>query len=75
MHPYTGEGNPAHQKQPHGDRDPLRMAQHTGTGAVQIFLLHLSDNTSHEARFVQQVEAVAPGILVLACPKEGVAEC
>ena len=41
----------------------------------QIFLLHLSDNTSHEARFVQQVEAVAPGILVLACPKEGVAEC
>lgn len=41
----------------------------------QIYLLHLSDSTSHEGRFVQQVTAVSGGIPVCACPKEGVFQC
>lgn len=41
----------------------------------QICLLHLSDHTSHEARFVQQVKSVAPGIPVSACQKELTLKC
>lgn len=41
----------------------------------QICLLHLSDSTSHEERFVRQVKKVTKGIPVCACPKEGVFQC
>lgn len=36
----------------------------------QIYLLHLSDSTSHEAEFVQKVSSVTGGIPTCACPKE-----
>ena len=36
----------------------------------EIYLLHLSDGTSHEGHFINKVlRAVPPGIQVLACPK------
>lgn len=38
----------------------------------EIYLLHLSDATSHEDKFINRVRAVIPkGIMVKACPKEG----
>lgn len=41
------------------------------SGCREIFLLHLSDGTSHEGHFINKVlRAVPPGIRVTACPKE-----
>lgn len=36
----------------------------------QIYLLHMSDSTSNEERFLRQVSAVTDGIAVTSCPKE-----
>ncbi|MBQ9009312.1 MAG: MBL fold metallo-hydrolase [Clostridia bacterium] len=40
------------------------------SGCRQIYLLHLSDSTSHEEQFLRQVTSVAGGIPVTACPRE-----
>lgn len=40
------------------------------TNCREIYLLHLSDSTSHEGHFINKVlRAVPPGIRVTACPK------